>query len=41
MSYAVAGYAITFVSIGLYSLRLIRRGRKLAATLPAEERTWK
>jgi hypothetical protein len=41
MSYAYAGYAVTVVTLALYTLRLLRRGRALARTLPADERTWK
>ena len=41
MSYAIAGYAITAVLLLLYVLRVVFRGRALARTLPADERTWK
>jgi hypothetical protein len=41
VSYAVAGYAITFGVLVAYSWRVITRGRRLARTLPAEERTWR
>jgi hypothetical protein len=40
MSYAVAGYALTFAALAAYSWRLLARGRRLARTLPPEERTW-
>jgi hypothetical protein len=41
MSYAVAGYAVTLATIGIYAFRVIRRGRALARTLPPGERTWR
>ena len=41
MSYAIAGYVITAVLLLLYVLRVVLRGRALARTLPASERTWK
>jgi hypothetical protein len=40
MSYAVAGYLITALVLLLYVLRVLRRGRALARTLPPGERTW-
>jgi CcmD family protein len=36
MSYVFAGYGITFVALGGYALRVIRRGRALARALPPE-----
>jgi hypothetical protein len=41
VSYAVAGYIVTVAALGGYALRTLRRGRRLARTLPADERTWK
>jgi hypothetical protein len=41
VSYAVAGYAVTFVALVGYAARVITRGRRLARTLPPEERTWR
>jgi hypothetical protein len=40
MSYAIAGYVITAAVVLLYWLRVVRRGRALARTLPPSERTW-
>jgi len=40
VSYAIAGYAITFVALAGYALRVLTRGRRLARTLPPEEKTW-
>ena len=40
MSYVAAGYAVTAFVIAAYSWRVLRRGRKLAGSLPPEERTW-
>ncbi len=41
MSYAVAGYVITLAALAGYTVRVLRRGRALARTLPPEERTWR
>ena len=41
MSYAVAGYVITALVLLLYVVRVVRRGRALARTLPPSERTWR
>jgi CcmD family protein len=51
MSYVIAGYAITFVVLAGYTVRLLRRARALRAALPPEpatppggpgaERTWR
>ena len=36
MSYVYAGYAVTFVVLALYALRIARRGRALRRVLPPE-----
>lgn len=36
--YVVPGYVIAFGLIGIYSVWVVRRGRKLAAELPDQER---
>jgi hypothetical protein len=41
MSYAIAGYVLTALILLLYVVHVLRRGRALARTLPASERTWK
>lgn len=41
MSYVYAGYGLTTVTLIAYAWRTLRRGRALARTLPAEERTWR
>ena len=41
MSYVSAGYVICFVVLALYAFRVVVRGRRLARTLPPEERTWR
>ena len=41
MGYAYAAYAVTFASVVLYAVRVLRRGRALARTLPPGERTWR
>ena len=40
MSYVYAGYGITLVTIALYSIRVLRRGRLLSRFLPPKEKTW-
>jgi hypothetical protein len=37
VSYVVAGYAITVVTLAGYTWRVIRRGRALVRTLPPEK----
>jgi hypothetical protein len=34
--YVLAGYGITVGSLGLYALRVLRRGRVLARSLPGD-----
>ncbi len=41
MGYVYAGYGITLTVLGLYSLRLVRRGKLLARSLPPKEKTWR
>ena len=41
MGYVFAGYGITLGVLGLYSLRVVRRGRLLARSLPPKEKTWR
>ena len=41
MSYVVAGYGLTALTLAAYTLRLLRRGRGLTRTLPPEERRWR
>jgi heme exporter protein CcmD len=38
VSYVVAGYVVTFVSLGTYAGWVVRRRRALARVLPAEPR---
>ncbi len=37
MSYVLAGYAVTIVTLASYTVRVIRRGRALTRTLPPEQ----
>jgi hypothetical protein len=37
MSYVLAGYGVTVLTLAGYTLRVIRRGRALARTLPPEK----
>ncbi len=34
--YVLAGYAVTVGSLGLYAIRVLRRGRVLARSLPGD-----
>jgi heme exporter protein CcmD len=39
--YVAMGYGVTFGALGLYLLRVLRRGRALSRSLPRQERTWR
>lgn len=38
--YVAAGWIATFGAIGVYATAVIRRGRRLSAVVPPEERRW-
>ena len=38
--YVTLGYVVCFGGLAVYSIRMLRRGRKLSRALPPEERTW-
>jgi O-antigen/teichoic acid export membrane protein len=38
--YIAAAWIATFVAVGLYSLWVVRRGRKLSEVVPPDERRW-
>ncbi|MFP5255868.1 MAG: hypothetical protein ACLGI8_08485 [Acidimicrobiia bacterium] len=38
--YVAAGWILPLAAIGLYALRTVRRGRRLAEQVPPEERRW-
>jgi len=38
--YVGAGWGIALVSLAIYALRTVRRGRALASQVPPEERRW-
>ena len=38
--YVAAGWGIALVTLGGYALFTLRRGRRLAAQVPPEERRW-
>ena len=38
--YVAAGWGVALVTLGTYSLYIVRRGRALAAKVPPEERRW-
>lgn len=40
VGYVAAGWAIPLGAIGLYALRVVLRGRRLAEQVPPEERRW-
>jgi hypothetical protein len=37
VSYVYAGYGVTFVTLALYALRVLARGRALRRTLPPDD----
>lgn len=40
VGYLAAGWGISLAVLGAYAVRMLRRGRSLAARLPPEERRW-
>ena len=38
--YVVSAYAVTFAAIALYTWNMMRRARKAARQVPAEDRPW-
>ena len=40
LPYVVISYVVTFLGIGIYSWRMLARARKVAATVPPEDRPW-
>ena len=40
VGYVLSGWAITFAVMGTYAWLVIRRGKRLAEVVPAEERRW-
>ncbi|MGH9187921.1 MAG: heme exporter protein CcmD [Acidimicrobiales bacterium] len=38
--YVLGGYLVTALALGLYTVRLLRRGRSLSRQIPPEERRW-
>jgi heme exporter protein D len=38
--YVLGGWGITLLVLAAYSVRLVRRGRRLAARVPPSERRW-
>ena len=40
VGYVAAGWIATFGALGLYAAAVIRRGRRLSAVVPSEERRW-
>jgi len=38
--YVIAGYGVTFASLALYTMYVLRRGRMLAAKVPVERRRY-
>jgi len=40
VGYVAAGWAIPLAAIGLYAVRVVVRGRRLAEQVPPEERRW-
>lgn len=40
LGYLIAGWGITLAVFGIYAASLIRRGRSLAARVPADRQRW-
>lgn len=40
LGYVTAGWGIPLVALAGYSVRTVRRGRRLAAQVPTEDRRW-
>lgn len=40
VGYVAAGWALPLVAFGAYSVRVVVRGRRLAAQVPPEDRRW-
>jgi hypothetical protein len=40
VGYVAAGWGIALATLGAYALFTVRRGRRLAAQVPPEERRW-
>lgn len=40
MDYVFLGYGVCFGTLGVYTVHVLLRGRKLSRTLPPDERTW-
>jgi len=40
LGYLLVGWGVSLSVVGLYSLSLVRRGRHLAARVPAERQRW-
>ena len=38
--YVIGSYVVTFVAIGLYTLRMLAQARKAARQVPPEDRPW-
>ena len=39
-AYIATAWISTFAAVGLYSLWVVRRGRKLSKVVPPDERRW-
>jgi O-antigen/teichoic acid export membrane protein len=39
-AYIAAAWIGTFVAVGVYTLAVVRRGRRLSKTVPPEQRRW-
>ena len=38
--YVIGSYVVTFVGIGLYTLRILAQARKAAGQVPLQDRPW-
>jgi hypothetical protein len=39
--FIIGSYLLTFVTVGIFSWRTLRRGRRLAEQVPDEEQYWR
>ncbi len=40
VGYIAAGWGISLVALGVYAVRIVRRGKVLAQQVPPQERRW-
>lgn len=40
LGYLLVGWGVTLGTLGVYALRVVQRGRRAAARVPADRRRW-